>query len=525
MKNFKLTWFLVITQFFAQMAMAGYDTGPAYTVMRVGSAANSRPVFGAIDLSQGAATTNQLLLSKGGTGVNNTAAAGGLVYSSGTGVTVGAVGSSGQIPRSGGTSAPAWSTATYPATASTAGFALVSDGTNFNSSPISNAASIKNVGIKATVGSSALTIALTQADGSTNCGSGASACYVSMRNSTATTGGYVERAITGALSFTISSGTTLGFQANQVQNLWIYLVDSDGAGTMKLAASTMLYQESSLQTTTAESFATSCTQASPSICTSTGHTLHTNDAIRFTGTISGGLSTATTYLLTAVAANTFELTTSAGGTTAAVPINKTSGGTQTPTVQMADWALVSDANYSSKPIRLIGQLQIAEATPGTWASAPTSITMVSPGQLVNQPVWSFQNTTTQTIGTAFVALAPSTNVFDAINSYSTGGVFICPQAGYVHISYMIIGGAVSASAVNVGMNVRVAVNGTGKGALNGFVYQVSSVTLNPGAGGSADVNCAAYDSVEVDVNRDSNVTSFALNGTATNNWLVFSWHY
>lgn len=67
----------------------------------------------------------------GGLNASLTAAAGGIFYSTSAAGAISAVGSSGQIIRSGGTGAPTWSTATYPATATATGSLLRSDGTNF----------------------------------------------------------------------------------------------------------------------------------------------------------------------------------------------------------------------------------------------------------------------------------------------------------------------------------------------------------------------------------------------------------
>jgi hypothetical protein len=61
---------------------------------------------------------------------------GGIVYSTATQMAVLAAGSSGQIVRSGGAGAPSWSTATYPATAGSAGTFMRSDGTNFSGSTL-----------------------------------------------------------------------------------------------------------------------------------------------------------------------------------------------------------------------------------------------------------------------------------------------------------------------------------------------------------------------------------------------------
>jgi hypothetical protein len=62
--------------------------------------------------------TGQLSLARGGTNANLTASNGGLVYSTASALAIFAgTATAGQIPRSGASAAPSWSTATYPATA------------------------------------------------------------------------------------------------------------------------------------------------------------------------------------------------------------------------------------------------------------------------------------------------------------------------------------------------------------------------------------------------------------------------
>jgi len=78
-----------------------------------------------------------LTLTNGGTGASLTASNGGIFYSTGSaGAILSGTATAGQILRSGASAAPTWSTATYPATAGTAGNYLRSDGTNFTSSAI-----------------------------------------------------------------------------------------------------------------------------------------------------------------------------------------------------------------------------------------------------------------------------------------------------------------------------------------------------------------------------------------------------
>jgi hypothetical protein len=70
-------------------------------------------------------------LAYGGTAANLTAVNGGIVYSTASALAISAAGSSGQILTSAGAATPVWTTATFPATAGSAGTILRSNGTNW----------------------------------------------------------------------------------------------------------------------------------------------------------------------------------------------------------------------------------------------------------------------------------------------------------------------------------------------------------------------------------------------------------
>lgn len=96
------------------------------------------PVSGTLTNTVGLPLTTGVVgilpLANGGTNAALTASNGGIFYSTGTaGAILAGTATAGQIVRSGASAAPTWSTATYPATAGTAGFVLTSDGTNWNS--------------------------------------------------------------------------------------------------------------------------------------------------------------------------------------------------------------------------------------------------------------------------------------------------------------------------------------------------------------------------------------------------------
>ncbi len=268
-----------------------------------------------------------------------------------------------------------------------------------------------NLGLSNSVGSSNLTLALKQTDGSTDPSSGGSAVKVAMRSNTATSGALNERSITAALSLVITSGTTLGTVNSVAKNLWIYLIDSDGAGTMKLGASTFQYDEDDLQTTVAESFSATATNASPCVFTASAHGLINQNKIRITGTPPTGFSTGTDYYLVNKATNTFQLSATPGGTA----INSSSTGSSI-VIHIADPMLVSDAVYTSKPVRLIGRGVFTETTAGTWASAATTLTS-GPGAIVPELMGARY---TNTAGTS-VANSGDTKIPWATKDYDSHG--------------------------------------------------------------------------------------------------------
>lgn len=144
---------------------------------------------------------------------------------------------------------------TVKATGITAGYVLAangSDGTSWQAQSTSpdSPMTINNLGLACSVGSNALTIALKGKDG--NDPSAGNKVSVALRNPTLTNGTYNVRDITSALSLVISSGSTLGHTSSKYGEIFVYLIDSDGSGTMKLGVSSILLDESTLHTSVAE---------------------------------------------------------------------------------------------------------------------------------------------------------------------------------------------------------------------------------------------------------------------------------
>lgn len=90
------------------------DTNATRYLSNTGSSNN--PAWAQVNLTNG--VSGQLALTNGGTAANLTASNGGLVYSTASALAIlSGTATANQIPLSGSSAAPAWSTATYPATA------------------------------------------------------------------------------------------------------------------------------------------------------------------------------------------------------------------------------------------------------------------------------------------------------------------------------------------------------------------------------------------------------------------------
>jgi len=141
-------------------------------------------------------------------------------------------------------------TMTLPLAVSAAHDALVSNdatGTLIFRS-ISSSSQLENLTISASVSANALTVAL-----KTKAAADATATtpiFIGTRSSTAATGTYNTRTVTGALNITISSGSTLGLASGSLAQ-YVYVYAIDNASTIELALSGNSYfDESSVLTTT-----------------------------------------------------------------------------------------------------------------------------------------------------------------------------------------------------------------------------------------------------------------------------------
>lgn len=338
-------------------------------------------------------------------------------------------GSAGQVyTSSGGTAAPTWTT------------------------PAIQSYELNNVGFSTSVGSNVLTIALKQSDGSTDPSTGSAAVKAGFRSSTAGTGGYAERSVTSALSFTISQASSLGLPA-VASYLYFYLIDSNGSGTMKLAAAQVKYDEGSLQTTVAESSTVTISNASPGVITETGHTRNANDPIRFTttGGLPTGLSTGTTYYVKSPISNAYNVSATPGGAN----INTSSAGSGTHTVHCFGYRLASDGNYSNVSVRFIGRGLFNEPTPGNWTANSTE-------NCLPLAIDQRQKIYAQYTGNASTVISANTTNVDyatkAVDSHGafSGTMFLAPLTGWYTVNTSIL-----LSGAGSAFDIQYYVNGTG----------------------------------------------------------------
>ena len=98
---------------------------------------------------------------------------------------------------------------------------------------LNEAGAIQNVGLSTSVAANALTIALKQADGSTDPTIGVGVSKIAFRSSTLTSGANIMRSISAALSVVIPSGTTLGTISGRGEYLSVCAIDN--AGVVELA--------------------------------------------------------------------------------------------------------------------------------------------------------------------------------------------------------------------------------------------------------------------------------------------------
>ena len=133
-----------------------------------------------------------------------------------------------------------------------------------------------------------------------------------------------------------------------------------------------------------------------------------------------------------------------------------------------------------------------------------------------ESVNSSYNTSSTTIGTTPTVVVATNKLFDSHNAYSTStGLYTCPVAGKFRISGSYIGSAVTANAINQGVQALIQKNGTTVSQAYTLIYQQTSTAVNPTGSLSATIACNAGDTLGFALQRDSGVNSFAVQSTAS----------
>ncbi len=142
-----------------------------------------------------------------------------------------------------------------------------------------------NLALAASVGSSALTIALKTKGGSDP--SGGSPVMIGFRDATSATGTYNVRSVTAALSITVTSGATLGHVSAKMGYIYIYTIDN--SGTVEFAVSSSRYDTGTIVSTTVMS------SSSDSISAIYSTTARSNVPLRLIGRALSTQTTAGTW--------------------------------------------------------------------------------------------------------------------------------------------------------------------------------------------------------------------------------------
>jgi hypothetical protein len=146
---------------------------------------------------------------------------------------------------------------------------------------------LNNLALSASVGSSALTLALKGYDGNDH--SSSNPGFISFRSATLTSGTPVVRRISAATSLVISSGSTLGTINATACDIYVYALDN--AGTVELALSMKLFDDGERISTTAEGGAGAADTSTVAYST----TARTNVACRLIGRLTSNQTTAGTW--------------------------------------------------------------------------------------------------------------------------------------------------------------------------------------------------------------------------------------
>lgn len=164
-------------------------------------------------------------------------------------------------------------------------------------------------------------------------------------------------------------------------------------------------------------------------------------------------------------------------------------------------------------LRLIGRFTVNEATAGTWASAPTEISLVP--FMPKTVAMKYNGQPTGTLTSAFNLATIPTKVFDSHNAYASG-TYTIKTAGLYRVSAQL---AIS-QAVTVGAatGIQIAQAGSVTDTVENYEEgQVISAGLDFFPKATATFNCAAGDTIKINGFAGGTSTSYA--ASAARSWV------
>jgi hypothetical protein len=155
--------------------------------------------------------------------------------------------------------------------------------------------------------------------------------------------------------------------------------------------------------------------------------------------------------------------------------------------------MYSASALSSKAVRLIARLRSTQTTAGTWAAAPTEVSLVPFSGDVVAARYTFAS---KTFNIGSTTLATLTSVFDTHSAMNaTTGVYTFPVTGYYRITCNIV---LSSAAMVVGSNRYFQLSTAGSQALSLGLWGVwASVSCYTGMGGSALLKYTKGDTLSI----------------------------
>jgi hypothetical protein len=413
--------------------------------------------------------TGTLPIANGGTNSTATATAGGIGYGTGTAHAYTSAGTSGQLVQSAGASAPTFTTATYPSTATTAGTFLRADGTNIVQSTLT----IPNTATSP----SALVV---------NASNTVSALSASTANRLLKTSGT-------ALSFAQADLTTDVTGTLPIANGGTNNTSIGGAGTIAHSNGTLITYTAA---GTSGQFLTSAGTSTPTWTTATTPkqtvSVVTNAVSPYTA-----LSTDDTIRVNAAGgAVTINLPTASGITGKIYNIIKTDNSSNIVTVD-ASGSETIDGNLTIKMGTQYDKIIIM--SDGTnWISESNEITVYSK--------YSGNGTTGQTFSSNTTTTVAYTTLVSDVLSTTSAGVFTAPYSGKFVVSAGVNFNSVGSGATRIILQI----NYNGNLSRNVFTTIAGNNSYNV----TDTVFVSAGQTIKVELNIDNSGGTPSLNAAS-----------